>query len=134
MTIQFERTRDYLKQFDFRKLFVEELGWSQPTARKPVDFSVKESSFIRRPIAELGGVVVFEIEAADGKLPDAKLRLAVQKEVSKHYHENLLIFVDSDRTQSLWYWVKRQDGKLFARDHLYLKGQPGDLFIPIFPR
>lgn len=129
MTIHFERTRDYLKQFDFRKLFVEELGWSQPSARKPVAFAVKEAAFTRRPLAELAGVAVLEIEAENGKIPDAKLRFAVHKDIAKHYHENLLIFVDADRTQSLWYWVKRQDGKLFPRDHLYLKGQPGDLFV-----
>ena len=129
MAIHFERTRDRLKQFEFHALFVEELGWSQPTARKTVEFTVKDSSFTRRPIAELAGVVVLEIEAEDGKMPDAPLRLAVHKEIAKHYHENLLIFIDHDRTQSLWYWVKRQDGKLYPRDHLYLKGQPGDLFI-----
>ena len=33
------------------------------------------------------------------------------------------------RTQSLWYWVKRESGRAQARDHLYVKGQPGDLFL-----
>src|SRR5437879_2085741 len=113
MVIHFERTREYLRHFDFRKLFVDELGWSQPAPRKPVEFAVKELSLTQRPIAELAGVVVLEIEAQDGKVPDAKLRFAVHKEIAKHHHENLLIFVDADRTQSLWYWVKRQDGKLF---------------------
>ena len=37
--------------------------------------------------------------------------------------------MDRERTQSLWYWVKRQDGKQVPRDHLYFKGQPGDLFL-----
>ncbi|MCK4626116.1 MAG: ATP-binding protein, partial [Phycisphaerae bacterium] len=56
-------------------------------------------------------------------------RHAVHKEVSRLHHENLLIFVDTDRTQSLWYWVKRQDGKLYPRDHHFFRGQPGDLFL-----
>ena len=33
MPINFERTRDWLRQFDFQRLFVEALGWSRP-ARK----------------------------------------------------------------------------------------------------
>ena len=37
--------------------------------------------------------------------------------------------MDERRTQSLWYWVKRQDGKAFPRDHIYVRGQPGDLFL-----
>ena len=49
--------------------------------------------------------------------------------MSALFHEHLLIFLDKDRTQSLWYWVKREDGKAFPRDHFYLKGQPGDLFL-----
>ncbi|MBE9198336.1 MULTISPECIES: DNA methyltransferase [unclassified Nodularia (in: cyanobacteria)] len=43
--------------------------------------------------------------------------------------ENLLIFIDQERTRSLWYWVKREDKKSFIRNHLYVKGQPGDLFL-----
>ncbi len=73
--------------------------------------------------------MVVEVEAEHGTIPDAKSRAAVHKEIAKLHHENLLIFVDRQRTQSLWYWVKRQDGKLFARDHLFFKGQPGDLFL-----
>ncbi|MEO8392249.1 MAG: hypothetical protein ABI700_04575 [Chloroflexota bacterium] len=52
---------------------------------------------------------------------------------SRIAHENLLIFVDAQpldkRTQSLWYWVKREGAKQSPREHLYLKGQPGDLFL-----
>ena len=129
MTINFEKTRNCLKQFSFNTLFIEELGWSQPGNRNAVSFTVKDISFTRRPVAELSGVYVIEVEAEDGKVPDAKTRAAVHKEIAKLHHENLIIFVDHERTQSLWYWVKRQDGKLLPRDHLYFKGQPGDLFL-----
>ena len=53
----------------------------------------------------------------------------VHREIAKQHHENVLIFLDQDHTQSLWYWVKRQDGKILPRDHLYVQGQPGDLFV-----
>ena len=79
--------------------------------------------------ANSAGSSCFEIEADDGRIPDAKTRVPSTRKCRKHHHENLLIFVDRERTQSLWYWVKRQDGKLYPRDHLYLKGQPGDLFL-----
>ena len=129
MTINFERTRDYLKQFDFRQLFIEELGWSRPARKTPLELAVKDANYSSRQIAQLAGVVVFEVEAADGLIPNAKSRAAVQKEIAKLHHENLLIFIDKQRTQSLWYWVKRQDGKLLPREHLFFKGQPGDLFL-----
>jgi len=129
MPIDFARIRNCLQDFDFRRLFIEELGWSHPESRSAVAMTVGDADFHRRQIAQLAGVVVFEISAPDGRIPDARTRLAVHREIARLHHEHLLIFVDQDRTQSLWYWVKREDGKLRPRDHYYFKGQPGDLFI-----
>ena len=88
--------------------------------------------------------MVFEIVplgAQAGQMPDAKTRKAIYKQIQPLAHENLLLFVDHEqleqRTQSLWYWVKRESKttavgrsterttKEQAREHLYLKGQPG---------
>lgn len=124
-----QKARDLLQGFDFGKLFVEELGWSQPTSRQWTYFGYKDDEFQRKQIAQLSGVAVLEVTSTDGKIPDRKTLAAIHKEISKLHHENLLIFVDAQRTQSLWYWVKREDGKLRPREHLYVKGQPGDLFL-----
>ncbi|WP_035058344.1 DNA methyltransferase [Desulfuromonas sp. TF] len=127
--LDIQRTRDLLQRFDFPTLFIEELGWSQPASRQPITLNVDGASFTARQIAQLSGVVVFEIAAADGRMPQAKTRAALHKEIARHHHENLLIFVDQERTNSLWYWVKREGNKNFPREHLYIKGQPGDLFL-----
>jgi hypothetical protein len=127
--LNIESTRDLLQRFDFKSLFIEELGWSQPASKQAVTFSHENVSYERRQIAQLSGVAVFEIHSTDGRMPDAKARAALHKEVSRHHHENLLIFLDQNRTQSLWYWVKREGTKTFPREHLYVKGQPGDLFL-----
>jgi hypothetical protein len=124
-----QKARDLLQAFDFGKLFVEELGWSQPTSRQSTSFDCKDDKFHRKQIAQLSGVAVLEVTSSDGKIPDRKTLAAIHKEISKLHHENLLIFVDAQRTQSLWYWVKREDGKLRPREHPYFKGQPGDLFL-----
>ncbi len=82
-------------------------------------------------IAELAGVAVFEVRttAANGKIPDANTRKAIHREISRSYLENLLIFLDADNTQSLWYWIKRDGNRQYPREHLYVKGQPGDLSL-----
>ncbi len=129
MPMQFDRTREHLQQFDFQRLFVEELGWSRPGRKSTFELTVKEERFRCIHVAELAGAVVLEVDAQEGAIPAAKTRAAVHKEISKLYHENLLIFVDRGRTQSLWYWAKRRDGRTFPRDHLFCKGQPGDLFL-----
>ena len=41
----------------------------------------------------------------------------------------ILIFIDNNRTQSIWRWLKKQDKKTLAREHIYTLGQSGDLFI-----
>ena len=87
------------------------------------------SEYEVRQIARLSGVVIFEIKQKDGKIPDARKRAAVYKDIAKHHHENLLIFVDGIRSQSIWYWVKRENKKIYPRDHVYVKGQPCDLFL-----
>jgi len=38
-----------------------------------------------------------------------------------------LTFLDGQRTQSLWYLLKREGQRDIPREHPYLKGQPGDL-------
>ena len=129
MSLNLSHTRELLQNFEFRKLFIEELGWSNPASPKSAEGKINDFAFRRTQLAHLAGVVVLEIDSAETAIPDGKTRAAISKEISKLHHENLLIFVDTERTQSLWYWVKRDGAKVYPRDHLYVKGQPGDLFL-----
>lgn len=128
-TLNIPRTRELLQGFNFKPLFVEELGWSQPATRQPLPVDIDGLRFDCAQIAQLSGVVVFEVSSSDGHIPEAKARAAIHKEIARLHHENLLIFLDRDRAQSLWYWAKRESGKTYPRDHLYVRGQPGDLFL-----
>jgi hypothetical protein len=125
--------RQLLQEFNFKTLFTEEMGWGSVPNTRPVPMEVEGARFMRRLISQMSGVSVFEIYPADpkAKLPDAKIRAAIHGQIEKLSHENLLIFLDDDqrRTQSLWYWVKRDGKKKQAREHLYLQNQPGDLFL-----
>jgi hypothetical protein len=123
------RTRDLLQEFDFERLFLEQLGWTQPANPKPRTLTLAGQDCQVREIARLGGVEVLELAAADGRVPDARSRLAVYRDLEKIYRENLVIFIDGRRNQSLWYWVKRDGAKLSPRDHYFFRHQPGDLFL-----
>lgn len=129
MSLNFQRTRDLLYNFQFSKLFIEELGWSKPSRQNPITLKIENNTYQYHKIAELSGVAIFEATATDGKIPEAKVRAAIHQEITKLIAENLLIFITEERTRSLWYWVKREGSKSFVRDHLYVKGQPGDLFL-----
>jgi len=129
MSINREQVRQLLHKFNFRDIFIQALNWSIPSDRRLLTVL---DGWQCRPIAELHGVIAFEVFNPDQiEIPDAKMRRAIHDEVARSARENLLIFLDSDRnrTQSLWYWLKRDESKLAPRQHIYLKGQPGDLFL-----
>lgn len=127
--LDLQRTRDFLQQFDFRSLFTEELGWSQASSRKSIPWQKNDAQGSRVMIAELSGVAVFEVTTDGGDIPGVTTCRALADEVSKQHYENLLIFTDDARTQSLWLYVRREGGKAQPREHWYFKGQPGDLFL-----
>jgi hypothetical protein len=127
--INFEHTRDLLQKFDFKKVFIEELGWKNPSEKQKTTFSIDGQSIERLCISELGGAVVYEVTAGDEGIPDANLRNKIQREISKLHFENLLIFIDKQRTRSLWYWVKRDQNKKIPKEHPFFREQPGDLLL-----
>lgn len=130
MTINVKEARRLLQDFDFQNLFVEVLGWNRPPrGLGPATWSEKGIEVTRKPIAELGGVLVFEVTTADGTIPDEAVRRAIDATITQSHYEHLLIFVNADRTSSLWYWIKRDGGKSYPRRHAFVRGQPGDLLI-----
>jgi hypothetical protein len=129
MALNIKQLRKNLQDFDFRGLF-NELGWNNPASTKTSSLKTGDTTSQYRQIATLGGVIVLEIENPEA-LTNKKLRENIQKEVSKLAFENLIIFTNdlNKPEQSLWYWVKRDGKKRFPREHLFVKGQTGDLFI-----
>lgn len=126
MPINAQSARQHLTAFAFKDLFTEDLGWSQPP-RGPI--ANDGWIFDARQIAELAGAVVLEITMPEGTIPDARTRRTIYEQIVQRYREHLLIFLDRQRTQSLWYWVKRDGARRYPREHWYFKGQPGDLFL-----
>ena len=98
--INIDKTRKALQSFDFKTLFIEELGWSNPVSTKTVNETIKENTISRKPIAELAGAVVFEISASDGSIPEPKQRAVIAKEIQKLHYENVLIFLDKEADSS----------------------------------
>lgn len=128
--LQINRLRDCVQHFDFKRLFIEELGWSRPKSAKPYALSLPDGEWQATPVAEMSGIMVFLVTSDTG-LPAQKTRAAIHKRLSEIAHENLIIFLDRADTpsQSLWLWVKRDGARRYPREHLYVKGQPGDLFV-----
>jgi hypothetical protein len=114
-----------LSEFRFQDLFIDELGWNQPGQVKPITHTLNGLTYTFTLIATLG-VSVFEVTVPDDEIPNAQTRRTLYQWLSRKYRENILIFVGQRRTQSVWYWVKREGNRQFPRSHHYDRWQdPG---------
>jgi len=129
MPLTLKESREFLQDFEFNKLFVQELGWDNPSSHKTVSLEIEGETYSRKAIAQLLGVVVYEIIADSGNIPNSPERLTIYREIVQISAENLLIFIDKNRTKCLWYWVKREGTKLYPRDRVYVKREPCDLLL-----
>ncbi|MBW2663709.1 MAG: Eco57I restriction-modification methylase domain-containing protein, partial [Deltaproteobacteria bacterium] len=129
MPLNIKRVRTLLRNFDFKTLFVEELGWDHYTSI--LDIPVDGQNFALGAIAEKRGVVVFVCGLANnGSMPDYSIRRNIERQVTKSHHEHLIIYLNADKTGQVWQWVKRQPGKpAQCREHTYYASQSGDLLI-----
>ena len=85
--INIQNTKNLLQEFDFKKVFIEELGWSNPTNRNTIPFKTKAGQFSRKAIAELSGAIVYEISTDDGSIPDSNTRAIISQDIQKINHD-----------------------------------------------
>ena len=130
MQINVERTRQYLKKFNFQPLFIDELGWD--CHRQTLNIEVGENGYTLTAIAEKRGMVVFECQAntTEGGIPKYATRRKIQQEAAKSVHENFIIYTDTEKVTQIWQWARREHGKPTAcREHPYNITQSGDSLI-----
>src|SRR5262245_9641210 len=129
MTLNIPQTRQVLRNFDFKTLFIDLLGWDHYSA--PQEITLDEKRFSLRAIAEKHGVVAFLSDASvNGGIPDYQMRKKIERAVEKSHHEHLIVFVDEKGGNQIWQWVKLELGKPVAtREHTYYRSQPGDALI-----
>ena len=129
MPLDITRTRQYLKSFDFKSLFIEELGWDHHTQTLPVSFD--EQAFTLSAIAQKRGMVAFACASmSDGHVPLYATRRKIEHQLARSVHEHLIIYTDANKTTQIWQWVKREPGRPAAcREHTYYRDQPGDSLL-----
>src|SRR6266487_1536535 len=129
MAIDTARARQYLRDFNLKSLFVEELGWERHAATHAV--TVDGNSYRLDAVAHKRGLAVFICEpGATGRIPDYATRRKIDRQVAKVAHEHVIVFVDSGKTTQVWQWVKKEPGKPVAcREHTFYRSQPGDALI-----
>ena len=128
--LNLKQTKKDLNAFDWESLFLEDLGWLQPDRSGETVLDAGGVRYTVSPVAHIGGIVAFEVDAPDGKIPGKEERKAVHRAVEPRAREHVLLFTDEKRTQTIWSYPVYDGKKLkAARDHHFVKGQPPDLFL-----
>lgn len=124
MKIDVPSVRRLLKEFDFKTLFREQLGWDNYQVR--LDIPLDAMTYSLSAIAEKRGFQVFTCPT----IPDRPARLKLDRQVTKSAREHLIIYTDAARKEQLWEWVRREPDKPAAsRDHRFNSSQSGDALI-----
>jgi hypothetical protein len=129
MPLDRTRCRPLLQDFDFRTLFIDELGWD--THRATLDIPLKTGSADLEAIANKRGFVVWHCATpVGGTFPDSNARRRIEREATKAAHEHLIIFTDAAKSRQIWQWVRRQPGEpLRVREIEWTSGQSGEIIL-----
>jgi hypothetical protein len=129
MPLNESRVRQFLKEFKFSDLFIQELGWDRHSASLKIQLDGK--TFTLEPAAEKRGFAVFTCAPlSNGQIPPYPVRRKIDAQVTKYAREHLIIFVDEGKTTQVWQWVKRELGKPSAcREISYHANQSGEALI-----
>jgi hypothetical protein len=126
VSLDFKLLRDLLDEFKFADLFIKALGWNS-CSTKIYQLEIENKKYEYQTIAEISGIFVFQVKADNYKIPSSQIRAAIYNQITGL--ENLIIFIDREQNQSLWYWVKNENNQTYIREHLYEKGQSGDSLL-----
>ena len=103
----------YLKSFQFTSLFIDLLGWDH--ARRGTDnlvIGLNDSEYILTDVAHKQGFVAYHCPTPDGcNFPDHATRMKIDRKVTQHKREHIIIFTSPDKKHQIWQWVRRKPGQ-----------------------
>lgn len=118
VSVDLERIRELLDRREFRRLFIEELGWDNPSGGMPGLVTLSEDGVVAEQVATKRGVGVWRCDA----IPPSSVRRRLDAAVSKQTRERLLVFAEHE--EQVWMWPEqRVSGAGFRLiDHHHYRG------------
>jgi hypothetical protein len=62
-----DSARRHLQDFAFADLFIQDIGWNYPASNATQTYTIKETTFTAKPIADLSGFRVFEVTGSNSR-------------------------------------------------------------------
>lgn len=124
MPIDRVRGSELLKSFDFRRLFIEEIGWDKHSGR--IKHAIDGHEYDFQVVTEKRGVVFLICDS----IPDSSIRLKLDKAIAKTHFQHLIAFADRAAGKQVWQWVRYESGKpLSVRAQAFHTSQSGELLL-----
>lgn len=129
MAFDLNRARRNLQTSNFRKLFIEDMGWDHPTS--DLDIQYNGDQLHLTAVAQKRGLTVLICSPMEsGQIPDYADRRKIETQLRKLIHEHILIFTNVDYTKQVWQWVRREPGRpTTSREYEYYQGQSGQALL-----
>lgn len=129
MTFDLNRARQHLQTSNFRKLFIEDMGWDHPTS--DLDIQYNGDQLHLTAVAQKRGLAVLVCSPLEsGQIPEYADRRKIETQLRKLVHEHILIFTNADYTKQVWQWVRREPGRpTTSREYEYYQGQSGQALL-----
>ena len=125
MAFRSQQVRQAIQDFDFPRLFIEELSWDNPPLWS-VPVEVDGRPYRLDPVAYKAGMVAYVHRSA--RIPVRPLRMKIERKLAKAVYEHLIVFVDHAGARQVWQWVRRQAGdQPRYREHTFYREQSGEL-------
>lgn len=119
--------KELLKKFDFKALFLDELGWDNHEGLRTLN--VGDEKFQLNAVAEKRGMAAFVCLMPDKPI-DYPTRGQIEAQLAKSIREHIVIYVDKNKRFQTWQWVKREPGRPIARrEHHYAVNQSGEALV-----
>lgn len=122
----FARLAELVDAENFAGLFIEELGWDNPTDTRPVRYTDPESgqNFSAVPVASKRGVVVYHVS----QVLDRVTLEALDRHVADRSAERLLILSDGVAQQWRWPEPRKAGGTRYVTHH-HTSGAPNPALL-----
>ena len=113
-----------LKSFEFRRLFIDHLGWDKFS--RVIRHAIDGHEYEFRAIAEKRGVVFLVCDS----IPDSTTRLKLDRAIAKDHFQHLIVFADGQSGRQLWQWVRKESSRpLSVRTQRFESSQTGELLL-----
>lgn len=130
MRIDRQSARTNIARADFKRLFLEDLGWDRASETHRVaigdDVTVSVTA-----VAEKRSFKAFVAQAPQAiDSFSAAQRRTIRDRLTPLARENMIVFLSADGSSQVWQWTRRDIGKPIAlREHHYAVGQSGESLL-----